>query len=134
MLGNTESASECFGTWAAIDEQTPEFFFAYAQLALIAKDLGEAEIGMLAACELQPTSAKYHAAISTLFARADAKDKALEKAREAVQVDPDCIHGWLALAAVDPTDARAALAKAVELRRNFVDLSHLGLIITEENP
>jgi tetratricopeptide (TPR) repeat protein len=133
ILGKTDGASECFETWADLDEQTAEFYFAYGQLALAAKDYAAANVGLFAACELQPTCGKYYAAAATLLARAGATEKAQETARHAIRVDPDCPHAWLALATVagDTAEGSSALAKAVELRRNSVDLSRLRLLLAD---
>jgi tetratricopeptide (TPR) repeat protein len=131
ILGKVDGATECFETWADIDEQTAEFYFAYGQLALAAKDYAAANVGLSGACELQPTCGKYHAAAAMLLARVDAKEKAQERARQAIRVDPECPHAWLALATVaaDTPEGAGALARTVELRRKSVDLARLSLLL-----
>jgi tetratricopeptide (TPR) repeat protein len=135
MLGKADSAADCFQTWADVDQQSAEFFFAYSQLCLSAKDFAEAETALTSATELQPFSGQYHAALANLLFKVGQEEKALAIAKYAVKIDPDSIHPWFALANVshNPAEASEALAKATELRKTVIDLAHLSLVLTPAN-
>jgi tetratricopeptide (TPR) repeat protein len=134
MLGNIQSASECFQKWAEFDQQSPDFFFAFSQLCLASKDLGEAMTALSSACDLQPMNGQYQSALAYLYYEADAKDKALERARAAVSYDPECIHGWLALLHIDadPEEVGEARKRVSYLRKNSVDLSNIGILVSND--
>jgi tetratricopeptide (TPR) repeat protein len=135
MLGKADSAADCFETWAEIDQQSAEFYFAYSQLCLAARDFGEAETALTTATELMPFNGHYHAALANLLFKNGQEEKALAVAKYAVKIDPESVHAWFAVANVSrhSADASEALAKATELRKTVVDLTHMSLVLTTEN-
>ena len=133
MLGKTKNASDCFQTWAEFDKESPEFFFCCSQLCLAAHDTSEAIKNLILAIQLDPSNAEYNANLATVLYKNGDKEKAYYQARSAIRADPYSIHAWLALEMVSPDDseAREALNKAVELRKNVVDLSGLSIILND---
>lgn len=133
MLGKTKNASDCFQTWSEFDKESPEFFFCCSQLCLAAHDTSEAIKNLTLAIQLDPSNAEYIANLATVFFKTGAKEKAYDHARSAIRADPYSIHAWLALELVSPdeSEARDALNKAVELRKNVVDLSGLSIILND---
>ncbi|KAK8893475.1 Bardet-Biedl syndrome 4 protein [Tritrichomonas musculus] len=133
MLGKTKNASDCFQTWSEFDKESPEFFFCCSQLCLASQDTSEAIKNLILAIQLDPSNAEYIANLATVFFKTGAKEKAYDHARSAIRADPYSIHAWLALEMVSPDDseARDALNKAVELRKNVVDLSGLSIILND---
>lgn len=130
LLGKPQSAADCFAHWAEYDKQSPEFFFCFAQLCLASRDYSEAERFLLYAVELAPTYGEYHAALATVFFKNGKKEKAKDRAKFAVQVDPLSMHAWIALALVTSgAESADASERAAELRRSSVDLKCINLIL-----
>ena len=133
MLGKVQDATDCFQKWSKFDKESSDFFFCCAQLCLAAMDSNEALRNLSLANQLDPLNAEILANMATVYYKSGSKDRAYEIALAATKIDPTSIHAWLALSTVSTDDAEAknALNYAIALRRSFVDLSGLSLILNE---
>jgi tetratricopeptide (TPR) repeat protein len=131
MSGKIQDASTIFKTWSDVDGESAHFYFAYGQLCLAAGDLDDAERALTQAGQMRAKDGAFQAALAMTLFKSDSKDLALDRARAAARADPVSPQAWFALSAItaDPAEAARALAMAVDLRQNALDLSHLRICV-----
>jgi tetratricopeptide (TPR) repeat protein len=96
-------------------------------LAFLEREYAAAQKSFSAAIEACPLNAEYRASLSLAYQAEMKREKALEQAKWAIEIDPTSEQAWIALAAA--TNAKEDRAKAIELGKTFVDLSGLGVML-----
>ena len=133
MLGKLQSATECFQSWSDLEsnQQSAEFLFYFGQLYVASKEYNEGIKYLKFAIEMDPFNAEYISSLATALNSFGNKEAAIETAKSAIEVDPYCFHGYLALSIInqDQKEASEALDKAIELRKKFIDLTYLKIAL-----
>jgi tetratricopeptide (TPR) repeat protein len=127
-LGDQPAATAVLGAWAEVAGECAEFYGAFAQVCMLAQDYHSAQRCLSFAIELEPQRADWHAFLSLTYSADGRREKAAERAKWAVEVDPDCEAAWRALASACDERKEEAEKKADELANTTVDLDRVELM------
>jgi tetratricopeptide (TPR) repeat protein len=127
-LGDQPAATGVLGAWAEVAGECAEFYGAFAQVCVLAQDFHSAQRCLSFAIELEPQRAEWHAFLSLTYTADGRREKAAERAKWAVEVDPDCEAAWRALASACDERKEEAEKKADELANTTVGLERVELM------
>ena len=130
-IGKITTLMEILQAWTEIDNGSSNYYYCLSQICLLCKDSIKAEQYMKNATELDQTNGEKQAALSEILFKNGNKESALDKAKYAIEIDPNCIYGWIMYEKLSSgEEAKKALQKVIQLRKIMVDLSGLDFILS----